>query len=98
MDVGTWLRDLGLGRYEEAFRNHDVDARALPGLTADDLREIGVASVGHRRLMLGATSALSAGAVPTETSVASAGYVPPQAERRQLTVMFVDLVDSTALS
>ena len=52
MDLGAWLRGLGLERYEQAFRDNDIDARVLPGLTADDLKEIGVASVGHRRLML----------------------------------------------
>ena len=62
MDVGAWLRGLGLGQYEQAFRDNDVDARVLPGLTADDLKEIGVTSVGHRRLLLEAIAALSAGA------------------------------------
>jgi class 3 adenylate cyclase len=94
VDVGAWLRDLGLGQYEQAFRDNDVDARVLPGLTADDLKEIGVASVGHRRLMLEAIAALSAGAA----SAAPAAHAPIVAERRQLTVMFVDLVGSTELS
>ena len=48
MDVGAWLRGLGLGQYEQAFRDNDVDADVLPELTADDLSELGVASVGHR--------------------------------------------------
>ena len=52
MDVGAWLRDLGLGQYEQAFRDNNIDARILPGLTANDFKEIGVTSVGHRRLML----------------------------------------------
>ena len=52
VEVGDWLRGLGLGQYEQAFRDNDIDARVLPGLTADDFREIGVVSVGHRRLML----------------------------------------------
>jgi SAM domain (Sterile alpha motif) len=52
VDVGAWLRGLGLGRYGQAFRDNDIDARVLPGLTAEDLKEIGVASVGHRRLLL----------------------------------------------
>ena len=58
MDVGAWLRGLGLGQYEQAFRDNDVDAEVLPGLTADDLKEIGVTSVGHRRLLLEAIAAL----------------------------------------
>jgi predicted ATPase/class 3 adenylate cyclase len=105
VEVGDWLRGLGLEQYEQAFRDNDIDARVLPGLTADDLREIGVVSVGHRRLMLQAIAALSAAAAPVapatgmaEAVAASAAHAPPQAERRQLTVMFVDLVGSTALS
>lgn len=102
MDVGAWLGALGLRRYEQAFRDNDVDARVLPGLTADDLKEIGVTSVGHRRLLLQAIAALGtvstpAGSVPAEIAV-PAVHALPQAERRQLTVMFVDLVGSTELS
>ena len=93
MDVGAWLGALGLRRYEQAFRDNDVDARVLPGLTADDLKEIGVTSVGHRRLLLQAIAALGtvstpAGSVPAEIAV-PAVHALPQAERRQLTVMFV---------
>ena len=54
MDVGAWLRGLGLGQYEQAFRDNDIDAGLLPTLTADDLRELGVASLGHRKLLLAA--------------------------------------------
>ena len=54
MDIGAWLRELGLERYEEAFRDNDVDAKVLPELTAEDLRDIGVTSVGHRRALLAA--------------------------------------------
>ena len=99
MDIGAWLRGLGLGQYEQAFRENDIDARVLPGLTVDDLKEIGVASVGHRRLMLQAVAALSATpAAPVTAAAETAARAPSQAERRQLTVMFVDLVGSTALS
>ena len=105
MDIGAWLRGLGLGRYEQAFRDNDIDARVLPGLTADDLKEIGVVSVGHRRLMLQAIAALQAVAAPVvpvtgaaEAVIVPAAHAPPQAERRQLTAMFADLVGSTALS
>src|SRR5215218_6315419 len=97
VDIGAWLRERGLGQYEQAFRDNDVDARVLPGLTAEDLKDIGVASVGHRRLILQAIAGLSA-PVTTETVTSRAPAEPPQAERRQLTVMFVDLVGSTALS
>src|SRR3954462_12513719 len=64
VEVGEWLRGLGLGQYEQGFRDNDVDVRVLPGLTADDLREIGVVSVGHRRLMLPAIAGLAAATVP----------------------------------
>jgi class 3 adenylate cyclase len=100
MDVGAWLRGLGLGQYEQTFRDNDVDARVLPGLTTADLKEIGVASVGHRRLILQAIAELSAASagMAVEAAIAPAVHASPQAERRQLTVMFVDLVGSTALS
>jgi class 3 adenylate cyclase/predicted ATPase len=92
MDVSDWLRKLRLERYEAAFRDNDVDAEVLPELTADDLISIGVTSVGHRRKLLAAIGALGAAApsasVPFQTD----------AERRQLTVMFCDLVGSTPLS
>ncbi len=91
MDIESWLHTLGLGQYAEAFRENDIDAGLLASLTADDLRQIGVASVGHRRRLLQAIRALpTAATAPPSPS--------PAAERRQLTVMFVDLVGSTALS
>lgn len=99
MDVGAWLRGLGLGRYEAAFLENDVDSRTLPDLTAEDLKEIGVASVGHRRLILQAIAALDA--VPAGAAAEAAAELAPavpRAERRQLTVMFADLVGSTELS
>ena len=52
MDVGGWLRSLGLERYEAVFRENDVDETVLPNLTAEDLKELGVASLGHRRKLL----------------------------------------------
>src|SRR3954452_15153617 len=103
MDVGGWLRDLGLGQYEQACGDNDIDAGLLPTLTADDLREIGVVSLGHRKRLLAAIVALAPPAGPQPPAAALAPTPPPtptapQAERRQLTVMFVDLVGSTALS
>ena len=59
MDVGDFLRELGLQQYEAAFRENDVDAEVLPKLTADDLKELGVALVGHRRRLLEAIAALA---------------------------------------
>jgi class 3 adenylate cyclase/predicted ATPase len=99
VDVGNWLRGLGLGRYEPAFRENDVDAEVLPELTADDLISIGVTSVGHRRKLLAAIATLCA-AVPDAAVTGAFRDVPAQAdaERRHLTVMFCDLVGSTALA
>lgn len=96
MDVAAWLRSLGLGQYEAAFRANDVDAAVLPSLTAEDLKEIGVASVGHRRRLLDAIAALH-GPAPAAAPPALPA-APPAAERRQLTVLFCDLAGSTALS
>ena len=92
MDVGAWLRGLGLARYEQAFRDHDIDAGLLPTLTADELRELGVTSLGHRKRLLAAIADLKR-SNDFRTPVPAG-----QAERRQLTVMFVDLVGSTTLS
>jgi class 3 adenylate cyclase/predicted ATPase len=102
VDIVAWLRDLGLERYAQAFRDNDVDAKVLPHLTADDLKDIGVASVGHRRAILAAIERLGEAAEPatpaTPPEVSTPTAPRPEAERRQLTVMFVDLVGSTALS
>jgi hypothetical protein len=103
MDVVAWLRGLGLERYAPAFRDNDIDGDLLRRLTAEDLRELGVASVGHRRTLLDAIAAFNA---PTPAADASglaaetiATHTPKgDAERRQLTVMFCDLVGSTALA
>ena len=62
MDVAEWLRGLGLEQYAAAFRDNDVDRKVLRRLTGEDLRELGVASVGHRRRLLDAIAALPSGA------------------------------------
>jgi class 3 adenylate cyclase len=110
MDVGDWLKRLGLERYARAFHENAVDADILPILTANDLKEMGVISIGHRRRMLEAIAALRPDAVrdgaPEQISSSSApadwgGPVDTSettAERRPLSVMFCDLVGSTALS
>ena len=101
MDIGGWLRGLGLERYEQAFRENEIDLRVLPELTADDLKELGVAAIGHRRLLLKAIADLAAGAgraAAEDVPAASPASVTAEAERRQLTVMFCDLVGSTPLS
>src|SRR6202049_5042472 len=99
MDVAAWLQDLGLERYVPAFRDNDIDAEVLRKLTAEDLISIGVTSVGHRRQLLDAIASLGL-AVRAAVGAAPAPGAPAQvdAERRQLTVMFCDLVGSTALS
>ena len=97
-DIGEWLDKLGLGRYAEQFADNEIDLDALPHITEEDLKEIGVA-LGPRRTLLAAIAALGASVEsgtadqgPDERSIGAA------AERRQLTVMFVDLVGSTSLS
>src|SRR6266436_5309816 len=99
MDIAAWLQGLGLERYVPAFRDNEIDWEVLPKLTSEDLREIGVAAIGHRRKLLDAIAALGA-TVPTAAVMAAPfdAPAPTDAERRQLTVMFCDLVGSTALS
>ena len=104
MDIARWLEGLGLEQYQYAFRESDVDAAVVPYLTADDLTALGVTSVGHRRKLLAAIAALRRAPQWAETTAAGATTVPrghtpvADAERRQVTVMFCDLVGSTALS
>src|SRR6516225_6131226 len=105
MDIVVWLRSLGLGKYEAAFRENDIDETVLPGLTHETLKELGVASIGHRVKRLDAIAALrgetsAAGSPSDPTTTPSGPSAPPEdrAERRQVTVMFSDLVGSTALS
>ena len=105
MDLGGWLRSLGLERYEAAFRENEIDNTVLPNLTADDLKDLGVSIVGHRRKLLDAIGAMRAdtgsktapaapksAAHPTFATAADAA-----GERRYLTIMFCDLVDSTGM-
>ena len=102
MDLGGWLRSLGLGQYEAAFRENAIDDTVLPSLTAEDLKDLGVGIVGHRRKLLDAIAALRADA-STKAALSDAlpatdGTAKDTAERRHVTVMFSDLVGSTALS
>ena len=99
MDLGGWLRSLGLGQYEAAFLENAIDDTVLPNLTAEDLKDLGVSIVGHRRKLLDAITALRAIPGTRPDAVDSLGRRPGHAgERRQVTVMFSDLVGSTALS
>ena len=98
MDIDGWLGRIGLAQYAEMFRANDIDIELLGRLTNDDLKDIGVASFGHRKKLLEAIAEL-AGVVPVSPQPA---LIEPTAhdvaERRQVTVMFSDLVGSTALS
>ena len=105
MDIVVWLRSLGLEKYEAAFRENEIDETVLPGLTAEDLKELGVGALGHRRKLLDDIAALRTdvgGKAPSAdlATASSPQSAPPEdrAERRQVTVMFCDLVGSTALS
>jgi class 3 adenylate cyclase/predicted ATPase len=102
MDVGGWLRRLGLEQYEAAFRENKVDETVLPNLTPEDLKDLGVGFVGHRRMLLDAIAALRTPAsAPTplpDAPLTTDKAAKDTAERRQVTVMFSDLVGSTALS
>jgi class 3 adenylate cyclase/predicted ATPase len=103
VDIAAWLRELRLERYEEAFRENEIDAEILPKLTADDLRDIGVTTVGHRRKLLEAIATLAAPALAPQAEPSAPAEALPrarlaEAERRQLTVLFCDLVGSTELA
>jgi class 3 adenylate cyclase/tetratricopeptide (TPR) repeat protein len=97
MDVTEWLRSLGLEQYAPAFHDNGIDERVLPELTAEDLKDLGVGMVGHRRMLLKAIADLRAGPAAADAS-ASKPAAGSAAERRQLTIMFCDLVGSTALA
>ena len=96
MDVGGWLRDLGLERYEATFRENEVDAGVLCELTEADLEKLGI-PLGHRKRLLKAIASLGPAGSPT-TATPAPGPPADAAERRQVTVLFCDLVGSTALS
>ena len=86
MDIGAWLRGLGLERYEQAFRDNEIDQRILPEVTADDLKEHGVVAIGHRRLLLKTIADLPSGdgrAATAGSPAAPASFAVAEAERRQ---------------
>jgi SAM domain (Sterile alpha motif)/Adenylate and Guanylate cyclase catalytic domain len=98
MDVGAWPRGLGLGQYETTFRESEIDAEVLPDLTEGDLNQLGV-PLGHRKRLLKAIAALG----PPETAAKPPSPAPASspagvAERRPITVMFCDLVESTSMA
>jgi class 3 adenylate cyclase len=113
VDIAAWLKNLGLEQYETAFRDNAIDGDLLPSLTAEDLKDLGVKIVGHRRKLLDAIAAIGAASRPTPppaladppvTLQAPAVASRPQsrsganAERRPITVMFCDLAGSTSLA
>src|SRR5690349_1475488 len=107
MDVAEWLRTLGLDQYEAAFRANDVDAEVLPTLTGEELKDIGVSSIRHRRRLLEAIVKLQNASAPLQTakpsddhpaSIPAGDVVSQGGERRQITVLFCDIVGSTPLS
>jgi class 3 adenylate cyclase len=102
MDVSDWLRNLGLSQYEAVFRKHQIDAALLSSLTADDLKDLGVDLVGHRRRLLDAITALhnevGLKKDPAGSSLEAMNLPAADGERRQVAVLFADLVGSTALS
>src|ERR1700739_4987212 len=102
MDIGAWVRSLGLEPYEAAFRENEIEETLLPSLTHETLKELGVTVVGHRLKLLDAAAALrgdtSATAPAATTPAAPSAHPEDRAERRQVTVMFSDLVGSIALS
>ncbi|MGB6540676.1 MAG: adenylate/guanylate cyclase domain-containing protein, partial [Xanthobacteraceae bacterium] len=113
MDIDSWLRSLSLGQYAAAFRDNAIDEKVLLRLTAEDLKDLGVGLVGHRRTLLDAVAALRGDgkeppsqALPHAPALAKASAPPPTVapaaeavgERRYLTVMFCDLVDSTGIA
>ena len=109
MDVVVWLRSLGLGKYEAAFRENEIDETVLPSLTHETLKELGVTAVGHRVKLLDAIAALrndeslqtrstAAPARPSAATPTAAPVAEAVGERRHVTVLFCDLVGSTSIS
>src|ERR1700741_2704901 len=110
MDPTGWLRSRGLGRYEAAFRDNEIDETVLPNLTAEDLKDLGVSIVGHRRKILDAIAVMrndaraqtppvaAAPARPSAPTPPSASVAEAVGERPHITVMFCDLVGSTSIS
>src|SRR5215813_15256833 len=94
--IAAWLEEIGLGQYATVFAENAIDLDVLPDVTETDLEKLGVA-LGHRKGILRAIAALS-GATPASAALATALSPQSEAERRQLTVLFCDLVGSTALA
>ena len=103
MDIDGWLRSLGLGQYEAVFRENKIDETVLTQLTVEDLQELGVAALGHRRKLLDAISALRANAPSATAQTATAKLTETPiletvGERRHITVLFCELFSTSSLS
>ena len=106
MNLGEWLKGLGLEQYEATFREHEIDADVLPDLTEADLEKIGLPLGARKRLMKGIAGLASKEAPPSaetpapppETSARARLQQMDLAERRPIAVMFCDLVGSTDLA
>jgi len=97
--IADWLKELGMAEYTERFVENHIDLRILTELTDQDLKDLGVVSLGHRRRMLVAIRELGGSApVTSQARPAASPLAQDHAERRQLTVMLCNLVGSTALS
>ncbi len=97
-DIGKWLVDLGLGKYADAFAENEIDFNTLPHVTEEDLREIGIALGPRRKLLAAIVELVDSDQPETADERSDERSTGAEAERRQLTVMFVDMVGSTALS
>ena len=98
-EIATWLGSIGLPEHAECFAANDIDFTILRELSNDDLREMGISSLGHRRKILRAIADLDQAAPPAEAANGPLKQVrQTSAERRQLTIVFCDLVGSTELS
>src|SRR6516225_8214217 len=98
MDIAAWLDGLGLGQYEQAFRDNEIDERVLSNLTAEDLKDLGVSLVGHRRRLLDAIAGLGTSA-PVAATTGQTEDVAPRSDAggRHLPFMFCSLVGPTPL-
>jgi class 3 adenylate cyclase/tetratricopeptide (TPR) repeat protein len=97
-DIGAWLSALGLGQYRQTFADNDIDFETLPTITAEDLRELGVVSLGHRKKLLAAIADLSSRGQNAQPLPQEAPSELPEGEHRQVTVLFADLSGFTRLS
>src|SRR6476659_3556272 len=98
MDVGAWLRGLGLGQYERTFRDSEIEADILPELTEADLEKIGLPLGPRKRILKAIQNLGDADKTPEVAGLERSVPAKDAGERRQLTVMFCDLVGSTSIS